>query len=400
MNEDLTTGDLPRGLTPPSGRGGRLLGDVLVELGFAERENVEQAVEASRAAGKRLGSTLLEMGILSEDQLGRAIAERYRLDYLDLEEFDVDPEAAQVVGEKEMKRYEAAPVALTDDGALVVAMVDPADWLAAEEIARLTGRRVRRAVASPAGIAQVIARVVEASAGEEEDAGKALEDSTQAPARLTLRRVANPLRRRPAATAAPPGEEPNVAAPSEEDSAASADEPSAPETAFDVATGPSPDAPQEHGREASTPEAGRAPSDAELDEARRDLVFARTELEATRSERTRLDTELRATRAELAETRSELTAVRAWTDAALKRAVDGERGVGDARADVSRLEAELAAARDQAESLRADLSWARRQIEKKDEREDQTLADLRDRIEAMESPPATPAEPEPDEPRR
>lgn len=80
-----------------------------------------------------------------------------------------------------MKRYEAAPVAFTEDGALVVAMVDPADWLAAEEIAQLTGRRVRRAVASGAGVAQVIARVAEASAGAEETVGDAFEDSDRRP---------------------------------------------------------------------------------------------------------------------------------------------------------------------------------------------------------------------------
>lgn len=187
ISEELATGGLPRGVTPPSGRGGRFLSDVIVELGFAERETVEQAFEASRAPGKKLGSTLVEMGMLSEDQLGRAIAERYRLDYLDLEEFDVDPEAARVIGDNKMKSYEAAPVAFTEDGALVVAMVDPADWLAAEEIAQLTRRRVRRAVASAAGVARVIVRVSEAKASGGESTGDASEDSTPPPPRLTLR---------------------------------------------------------------------------------------------------------------------------------------------------------------------------------------------------------------------
>lgn len=500
MNEDLAAGGLPRGVVGPSGRGGRFLSDVIVELGFAERETVEQALEASRAPGKKLGATLVEMGILSEHQLGQAVAERYRLDYLDLEEFDVDPEAVRVIGDKEMKSYEAAPVAFTEDGALVVAMVDPADWLAAEEIAQLTGRRVRRAVASATGVARLIARVAEAKASVGESTGDAAQESAPAPLRLTLRRVANPLTGGappPTPSTAPPGllatspehqaprladayadagssseegaraEEPTVDSP-EDGSPTPAYELAAPEAVVGTATGRSTESPEErvHGglgteeeearltpsggdgaqvqmgageepakagdSETDTPsgievagprtEVAEAPvevaaeatgaieppprgevaagpdrvtGDLELDQVRPDLAATRAELEGTRAERARFETELQTTRSELANTRGELTSARGRLETALKRAADAEHGLAEARADVSRLEAELAAARDQAKSLRADVSWARQQIEQKTEREDHALADLRERIEAMQAPapPPAPAEP-------
>lgn len=437
MNEDPAAVGLPRGVTPPSGRGGRFLSDVIVELGFAERETVEQAFEASRAPGKKLGSTLVEMGILSERELGRAIAERYRLDYLDLEEFDVDPEAAGVIGDNEMKRYEAAPVAFTEDGALVVAMVDPADWLAAEEIAQLTGRRVRRAVASAADVAQVIARVAEANARVEESTGDAFEDTQLAPTRLTLRRVANPLMggtappAPPPAVSPPPAEKPTVDSPGD-GSVTSADELAAPEAVTGIATDPPTDAPEEDVHEVDDPETDAPPAievtepqtevaeapvqiaaeatyaiepppsvevvaepdavtRAELDQARRDLAATRAEVEEARAERARLETDLQASRSELADTRSELTSARGGLGAALERAADAEHGLGEARAAASRLEAELVAARDQAESLRADVSWARQQLEQKAERENQALADLRERIELMQAPAPAPA---------
>lgn len=480
INEDPAAAGLPRGVTPPSGRGGRFLSDVIVELGLADRETVEQAFEASRAPGKKLGSTLVEMGILSEHELGRAIAERYRLDYLDLDEFDIDPEAAQVIGDREMKRYEAAPVAFTEDGALVVAMVDPADWLAAEEIAQLTGRRVRRAVASAAGVAQVIARVSEANASGQESSGEAFEDNRPAPTRLTLRRVANPL----TGGATPPAEhqvpahrlarvdaeprseevapaENSEADPHEDGSATPADELAAPEALLGIATGPPTDAAEEQmqaeprGEEeaglttstgdlsgsqatgepvetdgpdlafspvidvsepetdvaeapvqvaaepiapvepAPSVEVGPDPEsvarDLELDQARRDLDATHAELEGMRVERAQLDTELQTTRSELTSTTSELTSARGRLDAALERAADAEHGLGEAHADVRRLEAELAAARDQAESLQADVTQARRQIEEQAERENRELADLRERIEAMPAPAPAPA---------
>jgi len=190
---EIDPGTVPRGVTPPSGAGGRFLSDVIVQLGFADRETVDQALDASRAPGKKLGTTLVEMGALTERQLGRAVAERYRLDYLDLAEFDIDPEAVYVVGDAEMRRYDAVPVAFTEDGALVVAMIDPADWLAAEEMAQMTGRRIRRAVAAPSEVIELIARVAEARAGEGDTHGDDSGAATGVPVRLTLRPVARPL---------------------------------------------------------------------------------------------------------------------------------------------------------------------------------------------------------------
>jgi len=171
------------------------LSDVIVGLGFADRETVDQALDGSRAPGKKLGTTLVEMGALSEGQLGRAVAERYRLDFLALSEFDIDPEAVQVIGNVEMRRYDAVPVAFTEDGALVVAMVDPADWLAAEEMAQLTGRRIRRAVAAPSEIVELISRVAEAKSEDDGRGGhdSADETSSTMQSRLTLRPVTRPL---------------------------------------------------------------------------------------------------------------------------------------------------------------------------------------------------------------
>ena len=191
---EVDAGGLPPGVTPPSGAGGRFLSDVIVGLGFAGRETVDQALDASRAPGKKLGTTLVEMGALTERELGRAVAERYRLDFLDLAEFDIDPEAVHVIGDAEMRRYDAVPVAFTEDGALVVAMIDPADWLAAEEMAQMTGRRIRRAVAAPSEVMELMKRVAEARAGSgDDDAHGSGDDAANMPVRLTLRPVTRPL---------------------------------------------------------------------------------------------------------------------------------------------------------------------------------------------------------------
>jgi type IV pilus assembly protein PilB len=165
------------GITPPTRRGGsgRALLEVLVELGFADRMRVDQAIEQGRARGMGPDQILLEGGHITQDQLARAIAERHGLDHLDLAQFPVDMAAANLLGTSAAKRYEACPVAYVDERTLLVAMADPANVLAIDDIAIMTGLEVRAAVASREDVATLISRitrlddVVEATSYEDED---------------------------------------------------------------------------------------------------------------------------------------------------------------------------------------------------------------------------------------
>ena len=87
------------GLEPASQRGDnkRRLGDVIVELGFADRERVEAAVAEAREDGRRTGQVLLDSGVVDSRQLARALAERNGLDYVDLSLFEVDKGAATLI---------------------------------------------------------------------------------------------------------------------------------------------------------------------------------------------------------------------------------------------------------------------------------------------------------------
>ena len=146
------------GVTPPSlsGAGRRFLSDILVELGFVEEAQAEQAVEAARHPGQTPEKVLLESGTISEDQLARALAERYGLDHIDLTEFPVDESAAALLRKTAAKRYQAAPVGFSDDGALVLAVSDPADSLGLSDIAVMTKLPVRPAVAARSQIAKLL----------------------------------------------------------------------------------------------------------------------------------------------------------------------------------------------------------------------------------------------------
>jgi hypothetical protein len=139
----------PPGVAAPVAAGGRngFLSDVIVELGFATRETVEQAVRAARSPGTTVARVLVEMNAISEEQLAQATAERYGIDYIDLEGFEVDPAAANLINSNLAKRYRAVPVAFLGDR-LLVAMADPADAVGVNDIAVVTQQQVRPAVAS------------------------------------------------------------------------------------------------------------------------------------------------------------------------------------------------------------------------------------------------------------
>src|SRR5919112_1189566 len=148
------------GLTPPTQRTGakRRIGDVIVTLGFAEREKVESVVLKGQG-GVPLGQLLIDAGIVNSNQLAHALAERNGLDFVDLNTFEVDHGAANMIDAAKARRYRTIPIAFFGEGTLLVATADPANVLALDDITMATGYEVRRAVASPEDIDALIGQI-------------------------------------------------------------------------------------------------------------------------------------------------------------------------------------------------------------------------------------------------
>ena len=124
---------------------------------------MDEAIEMAHSAGSAAERVLVSTGAITEEQLARAVAERFGLDHLDLQVYRVDPDAAKLVTPPAIKRYQAVPVAFAGDRTLLVAMADPANVLAVDDIAVMTGYEVRPAVASPTDIDVVLAQAVPAT---------------------------------------------------------------------------------------------------------------------------------------------------------------------------------------------------------------------------------------------
>jgi type IV pilus assembly protein PilB len=149
------------GLTPPLHRGHSrgFITDVLIELGYASAEIVQAAVEESRTAARPPEALLIEQGAISSDQLSRATAERYGLDHVDLSTYHVDVAAAALFPVTMARRYKAVPVGFVDSKTLLVAAVDPANVLAADDIQIATGLDCHIAVAAEDDVESLLARL-------------------------------------------------------------------------------------------------------------------------------------------------------------------------------------------------------------------------------------------------
>ncbi|MDP9331362.1 MAG: Flp pilus assembly complex ATPase component TadA [Actinomycetota bacterium] len=171
-------------------RKAKQLGEILIELGHITPEQLELAIEEQRRTPKSLGRVVIDLGMVKESELIRALAEQVGLEFMDLQDYPIDPSATALLPEVLARRYRAIPVG-ERDGKLLVAMSDPANVYALDDIRTITNREVQPVVATPSDIEQTIQKYasmdgqVEALAsaaaeqfeGDEEHVEAALEDA-------------------------------------------------------------------------------------------------------------------------------------------------------------------------------------------------------------------------------
>lgn len=134
---------------------GKRLGKILVESGIISPEQLEEAV--ARASGSSLTSVLSELGFADEVQVAQAIANQMGLVYVDLGTYDIDPNAATNFSSELARRYTVLPIKI-QDGELVVAMADPANIFAIDDLRIVTGYEIRPVVAAEGDLLAAIDR--------------------------------------------------------------------------------------------------------------------------------------------------------------------------------------------------------------------------------------------------
>jgi type IV pilus assembly protein PilB len=133
------------------------LGQILLEQGLLTQEQLDRALGEHRNTPKSLGRVLIDLGYIRERDLVRALAEQVGLEFVDLTEFRIDAGVATLIPEAICRRYRALAIG-ERDGRLLVAMSDPANVYALDDIRTITGREVQPVVATANDVEQAIAK--------------------------------------------------------------------------------------------------------------------------------------------------------------------------------------------------------------------------------------------------
>ena len=133
------------------------LGDYLVEQGWITREQLEEALAEQRQTGKRIGEILVTRGWITRAQLQAALAAQLAVRVWDLRSQPPAPDVARRVPDWVARRYQVLPV--QDDGRrLVVAMADPTDLEALDQVRLVTGREIEPVLADEEELKDAIGR--------------------------------------------------------------------------------------------------------------------------------------------------------------------------------------------------------------------------------------------------
>jgi type IV pilus assembly protein PilB len=153
------------------------LGAILVRRGALTGEDLERAVELQRSSGKRLGDVLLEARLVDADEVSAAVAEQLGIGCLRTSDLiQPEPSALALLPAAEAAKRRALPLRLEEDGRLQVAMADPLDLVARDDVAKITGKRILPVICSE----ELLGRAIDAAYAARADAEEALLDSATA----------------------------------------------------------------------------------------------------------------------------------------------------------------------------------------------------------------------------
>jgi type IV pilus assembly protein PilB len=134
------------------------LGRLLIDNGLITEDALNEALEDQAASGERLGHYLVERKLVQESDLIRLLSDQYGVPAADIDELEVLLSLLELVPAEMARRYLLVPVQV-DDKVLEVAMVDPTDVVAMDDLKFATGLRIQPMVASERAVKEAIERL-------------------------------------------------------------------------------------------------------------------------------------------------------------------------------------------------------------------------------------------------
>ena len=143
------------------------LGELLVREKLISLAQLRQAQDEQQRNGTNLGATLAKLGYISDSEITNFLSQQYRVPTIDLEEYEVDAEILKLVSKEQCEKHRVLPVSRTGNS-LIVAMVDPTNLHAIDDLKFLTSYNIEPVIASETAIATAIEKYYNAGPSYEE----------------------------------------------------------------------------------------------------------------------------------------------------------------------------------------------------------------------------------------
>ena len=141
------------------------LGEVLLERRVIDRKQLEKALEQQKKSGGMIGQVLIKLGFVTEEEVALALTAQYGFPYLPLSNYELDEGLMELVPEKMAQQYCLIPIDRIGN-ALTLAMADPSNVKAIEDVELATKCNVQTFVSTPSDIGEAIAKYYRHETGD------------------------------------------------------------------------------------------------------------------------------------------------------------------------------------------------------------------------------------------
>ncbi|GAK51966.1 type IV-A pilus assembly ATPase PilB [Candidatus Moduliflexus flocculans] len=131
------------------------IGEILLKANLITNDQLQQALQEQKRSGERLGSLLVKMGFLEEDDILSCLSKQFGVPSIDLETFQIEGSVLETIPINTAKKYTVIPISRVG-GTLTLAMADPSDIFAIEDIKFMTNYNIEPVVASERAILEAI----------------------------------------------------------------------------------------------------------------------------------------------------------------------------------------------------------------------------------------------------
>jgi type IV pilus assembly protein PilB len=151
------------------------LGEILIKESLITQDQLQKALEFQRSNGGKLGSCLTKMGFITDDDITGVLSRQYGVPSINLKYYEIDPNVIKLIPQDTALRYQVIPLSRVGS-VLTIAMTDPTNVFAMDDIKFMTGFNVEPVVASESAIGDAITRFYGGNATNHEELSKMMKD--------------------------------------------------------------------------------------------------------------------------------------------------------------------------------------------------------------------------------